>query len=263
VAKRNTPGCTCCPSGPCNVTFTVRGCNSMGLPGATVTVWTDSGKATQLATGTTDSTGSVVLDITSAGSRYYEISRSRFVTFTATATISCGATVGPRTLAVATGYRCCQGYLPLPEAGLTLNYCGTGVTLVYTSLQRICNTFRSGWFATFSVTGRPYTAGTLPCACGSGAVTVGVLYECTTGFLYVSWQSDCRCNDGFPNGPCTSSFNQAGSNTNNCNQGPDSGTGTTDPINKTYGAFWSQAGLLCGGGVFPGCSPGGSVVLTE
>lgn len=95
----------------CWVYFVVTGCNSAPAPGVTVTIWTNSSKTTQIATGITDSSGSVDLNIENhAGSIYYEVGGARWATSSATITVTCGQynATTPRTvsLAAASGYVC-------------------------------------------------------------------------------------------------------------------------------------------------------------
>lgn len=78
----------------------------MDLSGATVTVWTDATKATQLDTQVTNGSGVAVLDVGTAGTHYYEVTYpTRLATSSASALMSCGTT---RTvnLTPATDYFC-------------------------------------------------------------------------------------------------------------------------------------------------------------
>lgn len=97
----------------CCIRFHVRGYNSLDLDGAAVSVWTDSGKTSLVATGTT-SAGYVVLDVGTSGT-YYEISKSRFTTTSATVSFTCGDTI-TETLSAASGYHCITGCeIPVPD----------------------------------------------------------------------------------------------------------------------------------------------------
>jgi hypothetical protein len=86
--------------------FTITGCNSQRLPGATVTL---TGPATLVKT--TDSLGQARFTPEVPGSYTYSVAKAKFDTITGTVTISstCGgaATVN-RALSPASGYRCCS-----------------------------------------------------------------------------------------------------------------------------------------------------------
>jgi hypothetical protein len=108
--------CGCGPT-TCNVTFFVAACTT-GMPGATVNVWTNSSKTTLVATGTTDATGHVTLDVGSAGTYYEEVisPTARAVAPAAgNTTYSCGSTRNV-VLTLAAGYVACFDgcYIPSP-----------------------------------------------------------------------------------------------------------------------------------------------------
>jgi hypothetical protein len=127
-----SPGSRCC-----FVYFNITGCNGSALPGATVSVWTNSTKTTLLATGTTDGSGNVDLNIATAGGTtlYYEVSAPRFTTAAVTTgTFTCGQynDLTPLTVALspAAGYTCtscCN--LPLANTLHVTSTCGATVTL--------------------------------------------------------------------------------------------------------------------------------------
>ncbi len=97
---------TCCGSSSFSQPFRVNGCNSLALSGATVSVWTDSGKTTLLDSGDTDGSGDVTLDVGSSGSYYHEVSHtsSRFAVNSGTTTHN--GTLKTISLTPATDYYC-------------------------------------------------------------------------------------------------------------------------------------------------------------
>lgn len=150
--NRFTPGpCNCdCGGTPpaCSLTFTVRGCNGMALPGAVVTL-TTSGVPT--STGTTGSDGKVTIGHGSASGTYSIAHPSgRFNTASGSFS-SCQAGIPfPSStpivnLTAATGYSCCLSGTPYPAkfpltvtpssgAAFTLSNCG-GAGCVNTTLS--------------------------------------------------------------------------------------------------------------------------------
>jgi hypothetical protein len=122
-------GCATCP-----VTFFVTACGSFGLQGATVNVWKTSAMATLVATGNTDSSGYVTLDVGTAGAYYQQVVTNTprlkppaniSTTYTCNGSVTAITTLG-------TGYGGCFNGCALPAAstlhsnhpGLT---CGTMV----------------------------------------------------------------------------------------------------------------------------------------
>lgn len=174
----------------CKQTFAVRGCNSAALQGATVTVWTDSGKTTQLATGTTDAGGNVTLywNATCATSVYVEVSCPRFVTYTNTGAYTCAATTTV-SLSAASGYHC-AGCSAIPLADtlhLTDSVYGS-TTLSYSAGNWVSGTtswsFPGDVCCSAASFGMIYTLTGSTCALsatyGHGPPVVGVP-ECPTG----------------------------------------------------------------------------------
>lgn len=105
-AVNQSPGACGCVAPSCLMTFTIKGCNLSLLSGATVTIWTDATKVTQLDTQTTNGSGVAVLDVGTAGTYYYEVSYGvRMLVSSNTVAITCGGTRG-LTLTPASGYHC-------------------------------------------------------------------------------------------------------------------------------------------------------------
>jgi hypothetical protein len=110
-AKVTDPSPGTYAAGACCVTnLTVNGCSGVIVPSATYTVWTDSGKLSQIATGTTDSGGNVTLDVNFCNiSLYREISHPRFVTATGSVSFN-GANQADNAMTTpAAGYTCLPG----------------------------------------------------------------------------------------------------------------------------------------------------------
>lgn len=117
---------TCCPS-----VMTVDGCNGLPVVGATYSVWTDSGKASQVATGATDAGGNFTFDAIFCGnSLYREISHPRFASVTGSLAYSGGAADNLST--PATGYHCLHG-CGIPAADMLVASFATAgdQTLIY------------------------------------------------------------------------------------------------------------------------------------
>jgi hypothetical protein len=146
-----SPGSRCC-----FVYFNITGCNGSALPGATVSIWTNSTKTTLLATGTTDASGYIDLNIATAGGAavYYEVAYSpRFTTAAVTTgTIACGQynDLAPLTVALspAAGYTCLSSCeVPLANTiHATFSTAGL-VTLIKSG---------ANWTATGTVAGQTY-----------------------------------------------------------------------------------------------------------
>jgi hypothetical protein len=112
----------------CLMYFVVTGdCDGLALPGSTVSVWTDSSKATLIDSGTVFADGSYSANLSShAGSIYYEVSHLRYTTSSTTLTVACGDYFGdlsgfgsnPRsvTLVHDTTYVCVTGSCSTPIA---------------------------------------------------------------------------------------------------------------------------------------------------
>jgi hypothetical protein len=144
-----SPGGRCC-----FLYINVTGCNGAALAGATVTVWTDNTKTTLLATGITDSSGNVDLNLgTAGGVFYYEASAGRFATASATDFASCGQYnafdgLYPITMSPAAGYQCISGCAVPLAATLTATWSMAGAqTLSWTG---------TAWAGTFLVGGNTY-----------------------------------------------------------------------------------------------------------
>lgn len=103
ATEQDAGGCGCAAT-HCNVTFNVHGCNGLNLANATVTV---SRGGTTVATGTTDASGNVTLDVVSTSSATLVVSKSRFVTSTTTTgPLPCGTNYGSILLNPASGFIC-------------------------------------------------------------------------------------------------------------------------------------------------------------
>jgi hypothetical protein len=129
--------CCGCVAPTCNVTFNVKGCASTNLTGATVNIWNNSGMTSLIATGTTNSSGNVILNIGTAGTYWREITHPRFVTQSGSISPGCGGTLSTSFTTPAVGYVCCPGSacgLPLATT-LFLTIAGNTYTLTYDSGQ--------------------------------------------------------------------------------------------------------------------------------
>jgi hypothetical protein len=153
------------PTNRSRIAFAVKGCNSLGLSGSTVTA-TKSGVT---YSGTTDGSGNATLDVSASGAGTYTLTASdpsggRFVAFSGSVAVTCTASavsVGV-TLTPATGYHCASpitvGFrcvLPIKDT-LTLTTNLGGVTLTWNG---------SEWAAVQNVGG--VTAVTAGCTAGS------------------------------------------------------------------------------------------------
>jgi hypothetical protein len=121
--KNKRQGGTCSPC--CNVatltrTITIRGCNNMVLPGATVTL---SQGSTQIDQQVTNTSGVAVLTVQATGSYTQVVTAPRFNTST-TSIFMGGATTVGLTLTVASGFICCDG---CAEAQAPTRYISDGV----------------------------------------------------------------------------------------------------------------------------------------
>ncbi len=161
----------------CLVTYHVTGC-SAAIAGATVALWTDSGKSTPVASGTTDIYGNVTLDVGDAGTYYREVSATSWVTAVATAAVTCGASytvnlapTPPRTCGI-----CCLPHTP----DVLYVTDGLGTTAMTRSLTGF------GWegIGTFSMSGiSVYTVDGFASHCLLGTGDIQVLYQfvCLSG----------------------------------------------------------------------------------
>jgi len=162
--------------------FVVNGCNALGLPGATVKVWTDSSKTTFIGQGVTDASGSVIIDVHSHGSIYYEASSDRFVTGNRTVNVTvCGNSVGVLTLLPAPGYHCILligCVYPFKDTLFATDRYGNAATLVFDG------TGTPGWKGASPTFGYP--------GCGGCAAvpnySYGILLIQTGGDLQLEWK---------------------------------------------------------------------------
>lgn len=124
-------GCGC--NVTCSQTFTVLGCNSLGVAGVTVAVYTASG-GTLLASGATDATGHVTLSWAGAGGAYWVTITGglsgRFVAYAQSMTMTCGHTT-TITLTAASGYTCIPTCAVPLKNTIVATYAGQVFTLVY------------------------------------------------------------------------------------------------------------------------------------
>jgi hypothetical protein len=160
-------------------------CDGSPQSGATVNVWTDSSKTTLIASGTTDGSGAVDLNLGShAGSIYYEVTQSRFATASATVTVSCGQynSIVPRTvnLTAATGYVCVSSCAVPVATTLHATHPKFGaITLTYNA----SGTFGAGWYTTVTYS--------YPGCFACPARTVTVTCFLSTSFTYSDhWKSN-------------------------------------------------------------------------
>jgi len=155
-------------SSPSNVVSgNVKGCNTTGLSGVSVTL---KQGATTLGTATTDASGNFSITFAwSSGSLTLECTRSRFNNFTSTSFTPSGCnlttTVNP-TMTAATGYRCanCSGATPISETLYNTTPSGHTVTMTYQTPMSISG---DGWEGTETINGRIFPD------CSSGAATTG------------------------------------------------------------------------------------------
>ena len=91
-------------AGTCCQRFTIKGCNSFALPGATVSVYDSSG-GTLLAFGTTDASGNCSLVWSGSCTVYVTITAERFTPYGQTLSLSANGTQNI-TLTPDTGYHC-------------------------------------------------------------------------------------------------------------------------------------------------------------
>lgn len=177
--------CCCDEEGTCDVTIhVVDNCTPSHLVlGASVSVWTNSGKTTLLGSGTTDSSGNVTIDVGSAGTYYYEVSDSFpcFATVSATAAFACGATINvsitvDTTNCCCPGESCCSDSSIYPKRQLYLTD-GTGTL---TSFQTTCGGV--SWCTTAAGVANTWGWNGAACAAGTGTVPVRYSLVCIPGF---------------------------------------------------------------------------------
>lgn len=156
-ATNQDPGRCNCSVATCNVNFNLRGCNSVALVGAVANVWTDSSKTTFIGSATSNGSGTAAVNIGFAPRTvYYEISKSRFVTLTGTATFAACGDGLLLTLSPASGYHCLSGGCADPLAD-TLHYSdadGRTATL----------TFAAGTWGPATTTAADFSATIAPCS---------------------------------------------------------------------------------------------------
>lgn len=154
-----------CPAGttttftidPNTCLFTITGCCSLALQGATVAV-------TGGGTGTTNSSGQVTLSIPcSAGFISVSVSKSRFVTQTFSITdTSCS--IG-KTLLPASGYHCFVGCAdPIPDTLHGTDSVAGAFTLTYQTSGPAINCWQGSLSYNY-----PGCSGGAPCNCGTGS----------------------------------------------------------------------------------------------
>jgi hypothetical protein len=163
-------------------TFTITGCCSQPLPGATVTV----GGASY----TTNASGQVELGLTDAGTYSWSVSKARFVTqtgsFTITACSSGGAVTENLTLLPASGFLCAPGKTlggtsvfladPVPTVLNGTDSTYGAFTLTYQTTAR----FGTGWQVNKQVSWSPN------CGCLAATVTLTyIMTQCPNGGLSV------------------------------------------------------------------------------
>jgi hypothetical protein len=180
-------GCGCCGGGStCNVTFTIGGCGGFVLQNATVSIWTDNTKVTLLATGTTDASGKVTLNIGTAGTYYKEISASRFVTLSSTQAFTCSSNLSFTLSTIVSGYHCANCAYPIKD---TLTY--TDSILGSTTL-----TYTSGLWKGTLVYSFPGATVCL-CACPAKTVTISISLNPCAQVQY-TWSASATCASSCP-----------------------------------------------------------------
>jgi hypothetical protein len=178
----NPGGCCGCGGATCNATFIARGCNSGALTDATVSLYTDSSKATLVATGTT-SGGSVVLNVGAAGTYWRVISRARFTTSESSVAVTCGGTY-TTTLSPTADYvcsLCCtSSVLPQPRTLYLTDADGTHtLTFATTGSQDY-------WHGCHTKTVNAVIDPGSPCTnSASGSILISYQARCSTGTNWV------------------------------------------------------------------------------
>ena len=177
-----SPGCCCAPA-VCNVTFNVKGCNGLNLPGATVNIWTDSGMGTLVGTGVTNASGNAVIDIGTAGTYWRESKKTRFTTDQRSTTPTCGGSPSVTLSADSSLYVCISGCVdPIAKTlFFTDALLGTTLTLVWRSSPPAGELAWGGAGASApmaSLGGAPCTAGT--------TTTVTISYDGRNS-VFASW----------------------------------------------------------------------------
>ena len=165
----------------CYPVFSVAGCNGLAVAGATVNIWNSSSKTTFYGSGTTSTSGSVAVPVTTfSPSFYYEVSRSRLVTVSGTQDGSDPADPISVYMSPASGYHCLFGCAdPVPETLHATHSVFGSLTLAYDA----GGSHGEGWYATTS-----YTYPGCYC-CPAKTVTV-TSYLDTAGNFSDYWKSD-------------------------------------------------------------------------
>jgi len=181
----------CCCSGTCAVSITsLKGCNNLPYPGATLNVWDNSGKTVLIGTANTDASGFVSVDIPSAGTYYIElVSNSvRFNGGASTVSVTCNQilSASPFVLTLGTGYvSCIPGCLYPVASPIHNNMSNT-----------FCNTM--SWITTPSPQWSNVCLGMTPILGvtirGSNATCTATLVSCPPSLLI----NVTACTDGTP-----------------------------------------------------------------
>lgn len=138
-------GC-CCGGGTCNFTACVTGMSGTALAGATITVLASCPGGATIATGTTDGTGCVTVNIGSAGTYCVQVDATGFNQWTKTSSMSCaGSMTVP--LASSNGGGGSGGG---PATGYHETGCNTPASSLVVSIPAMFYTGSASWNSTWS-----------------------------------------------------------------------------------------------------------------
>jgi hypothetical protein len=220
-----TCGCGCAP---CNVTLRGELCNT-SMEGVTIVVTTTGGAP--VASGVTDSSGGVTLDVGSAGTYNVTISYPGLTTTTQAKILTCGGTAGVT--------------FPIP-ATITITDASTTVTLSQNGAG-LCN-----WLGCYEL------AGSSPSAIHTGGVcteTAGqscdIVYQANLNISAAGWnvfRSWGNCCDSFTNVPCYATSGAMNLTTCTGGSGAGSDSGNVNPTVLDFPVAMSLTigSLTCG-----------------
>jgi hypothetical protein len=177
-------------TGACKYKFNVEGCNFIAAEGVTVSAWTSAAKTTLLGTGTTDSSGDILIVSTERTTNgHYEITGSRFTSLSGNGLLSSATSTNNFSLTATASYHCDSGICGWPIAG-TLH-------MTHPVFGAVTLTYSSGhWTGTKAYSYPGNIAGGGSCA----GATVTVSFDMDEGYGYTeSWPydgSDCPTDSG-------------------------------------------------------------------
>ncbi len=194
--------------GACPVCFHVQGCGNRPISGTTVSILAGM---VQVATGTTNSGGNVILDAGSPGT--YTVTAhdpsGRFDDFSQSMPLACGVAATSISLVVASGYHCSCLNTPYPmKDALTFSSSAGGATLTWSATNpTTCGSaVLTAWFSpegagTFTFPAGAPVAG-CPTQTATGHFTWGQLVDflCSPGLFYNTIEST-NCANECPGGP--------------------------------------------------------------